>query len=154
MKREACQDRVPTLPPHDGEGAAPGAPMSLPHPLPALNPADQKKLAALLRKGAVLPMLNLTKWAELIEAMQAAGEQRPQFRLRSVFAVEDFVTAWDGEWYCHIHPVAEIEWLEIRSRSPEWLDGVLRKHGIPFSIEAGSVRVWGYTRPGVQPHWQ
>ena len=49
MKREACQDRVPTLPPHDEEGVTPGATKPLPHPLPALNPADQKKLAALLR---------------------------------------------------------------------------------------------------------
>lgn len=121
------------------------------HPL---SDADERRLATLLQQGELFPVLNDTKWVELIEEMQAAGDIHPEFRLKSVFAAQGFVTAWDGEWHYHIHPVAEIEWLEIRCDFPAWLTNVLHKHTIPFSIEEGILRVWGYTRPGVQPCWR
>jgi hypothetical protein len=94
--------------------------------------------------------LNDTKWAELIAEMQPENEMRPQFRARSVFAPPRYVTDWDGEWHYHIHPVTEIEWVELRADSEEWLMDVLKRHNIPYSVELGTVRVWGYTRPGTQ----
>ena len=68
-------------------------------------------------------------------------------------ANDGFVADWDGEWHHHIHPVADIEWLELRASSEEWLVSLLGKHSIPYSREAGVVRVWGYVRPGSQPSW-
>lgn len=122
--------------------------------MPLLNDKDAKRLANSLARGELIPVLNNTKWAELIGEMRNGKEMKPQFRTRSVFAPSGFVTDWDGEWYHHIHPVAELEWVEIRAASPDWLLEVLRKHGIPFSDEGGFIRVWGYTRPGVQPFWK
>ncbi len=85
--------------------------------------------------------------------MVEACKEKPRFRMHSVFAPPGFVTEWDSEWYYHIHPVAEIEWLELQATSRAWLEDVLRKHSIPFSYEQDVVRVWGYTRPGMQPCW-
>ncbi|WP_372588171.1 DUF6678 family protein [Acidovorax sp. BLS4] len=36
----------------------------------------------------------------------------------------------------------------------QWLQEVLKHHRIPYSVEAGVIRVWGYTRPGPQPDWR
>lgn len=119
--------------------------------LPPLGDSDAHRLSRLISDGHLIPVLNNTKWAELIEEMLDAGAMKPQFRTRSVFAPSGFVTEWDGEWYHHIHPVAELEWVELRAVSSEWLIATLRKHSIPFSEEQGVPRVWGYTRPGPQP---
>lgn len=121
--------------------------------LPKLSELDERKLDRLLASGQLLPVLNNTKWGELVAAMQQSPHQQPQFRLRGVLANDGFVADWDGEWHHHIHPVADIEWLELRASSEEWLVSLLGKHSIPYSREAGVVRVWGYVRPGSQPSW-
>ncbi|MBJ7311117.1 DUF6678 family protein [Rugamonas sp. CCM 8940] len=114
-----------------------------------------KRLTGMIKRGELYPILNNTKWAELrSEMLTAPREQARRFRARSVFAAPDFYTNWDGEFYYHIHPVADIEWLELKSTSQEWLRKTLRGHNIPYSVEDGVVRVWGYTRPGPQPEWQ
>lgn len=116
---------------------------------------DMMRLTKMIQRGEIYPVLNDTKWAELRSEMLAAPpEQAPQFRARSVFAPSHFCTAWDGEFYHHMQPVADIEWLELRASSSEWLRNTLHKHNIPYSIENGVVRVWGYTRPGLLPKWQ
>ena len=122
-------------------------------PLPALNDLDKAKLKKLVADGRLIPALNNTKWSELIEEMLGGAEMKPQYRCRSVFAPPGYMTEWDGEWYYHIHPVAELEWVDLRATSEGWLRQTLRKHDIPFSSEQGVLRVWGYTRPGVQPFW-
>jgi hypothetical protein len=121
--------------------------------LPRLSELDERKLDRLRASGQLLPVMNNTKWGELVAAMQQSPHQKPQFRLRSVFANDGFVGQWDGEWHYHIHPAAEIEWLELRASSEEWLVALLCTHSIPYSREAGVVRVWGYVRPGHQPLW-
>jgi len=121
--------------------------------LPFLNAQDALKLRKLIEGGELIPLLNNTKWSELISEMINAPEMNPQFRTRSVFAPPDFVTDWDGEWFYHIHPVAEIEWIDLQSNSNDWLLATLKKHNIPCSGEQGALRVWGYTRPGTQPCW-
>ena len=122
--------------------------------LPPLSDRDASRLSKLVTGGHFIPIINNTKWAELIEEMLNAKEMKPQFHTRSVFAPPGFVTEWDGEWNCHIHPVAELEWVELRAASPQWLHETLRKRNIPFSEEQGVVRVWGYTQPGAQPCWR
>ena len=114
-----------------------------------------KRLAGMVKRGELHPVLNQTKWAELRSEMLAAPhEQSPKFRSRSVFAPSGFFTDWDGEFYYHIHPVADLEWIELQATSQDWIKVALRRHHIPYSLEAGVVRVWGYTRPGKQPAWQ
>ncbi len=123
--------------------------------LPKLKTEDAKKLSRLLSAEELFPILNDTKWLELIgEMLEAPEGMAPKFRTRSVFASKGFMTEWDGEWYYHIHPVAELEWVELQASSEDWLCDILRKHNIPFTIENGVPRVWGYTRPGIQPIWE
>lgn len=122
-------------------------------PLPPLIALDKAKLARLVADGQLIPVLNNTKWSELIEEMLGGAELKPQFRCRSVFAPPGYMTEWDGEWYHHIHPVAELEWVDLRATSEDWLRQALRKHNIPFSIEQGVLRVWGYVRPAAWPCW-
>lgn len=122
--------------------------------LPPLNERDASRLSKLVAGGHLIPVLNNTKWAELVAEMANAKDMNPQFRTRSVFASPGFVSEWDGEWHYHIHPVAELEWMELRAVSAEWLLATLRRHNIPFSEENGVLRVWGYTRPGAQPCWR
>jgi hypothetical protein len=126
-----------------------------PKEMPLPDEHHTKRLAGMLKHGELYPILNNTKWAELRSEMLAAPrDQAPRFRARSVFAPPDFCTEWEGEFHYHMHPVADIEWLELKARSQEWLQNTLRGHNIPFSVEDGTVRVWGYTRPGRQPEWQ
>jgi hypothetical protein len=126
-----------------------------PKEMPRPAEGDMKRLNGMIKRGELYPILNHTKWAELrTEMLAARREQSPRFRARSVFAPPGYCTEWDGEFYYHIHPVADIEWIELKATSQEWLRDTLRGHNIPFSVEDGVVRVWGYTRPGVQPEWQ
>ncbi len=126
-----------------------------PKTMPRPSDAETDRLERMLKRGELCPVLNHTKWAELRTEMLAAPVgQHPQFRTRSVFAPPGFCTEWDGEFYYHVHPVADLEWMELRSASSTWLRDALRRHSIPYSLEAGVVRVWGYTRPGPQPQWQ
>ncbi|MDQ0028107.1 hypothetical protein J2X90_005960 [Variovorax paradoxus] len=126
-----------------------------PKTMPRPSEADVKRLAGMVMRGELHPVLNHTKWAELrTEMLAAPSEQHPQFRARSVFSPPDFRTAWDGEFYYHVHPVADLEWMELQAASSTWLRDTLQRHSIPYSLEAGVVRVWGYTRPGPQPEWQ
>ncbi|MDQ0740253.1 DUF6678 family protein [Pseudomonas sp. W4I3] len=121
--------------------------------LPELDCAAKVKLRRLLAAGTILPVMNKTKWVELIEAMLCSPQIQPEFRLHSVLAPSGYCTDWDGDWHYHIHPVAEIEWIELRAVSLDWLLSILRKHNFPFSIEGETPRVWGYTRLGMQPVW-
>ena len=126
-----------------------------PKTTPRPSESDMNRLAVMISRGELHPVLNHTKWTELrAEMLTAPPEQHPQFRARSVFAPPDFCTDWDGEFYYHVHPVADLEWMELQATSTDWLLGILRRHSIPHSIEDGVVRVWGYTRPGPQPVWQ
>ncbi len=126
-----------------------------PKEMPRPDENEIRRLTGMVKRGELYPTLNHTKWAELRSEMLAAPvEQDPKFRVRSVFAPPGFCTGWEGEFYYRIHPVADIEWLELKARSQEWLRNKLRAHNIPYSVEDGVVRVWGYTRPGPQPEWQ
>ncbi|QBZ89319.1 hypothetical protein EPZ47_11580 [Pseudomonas viciae] len=121
--------------------------------LPEPDDAVKAKLHRLLAAGTILPVMNKTKWAELIEAMLGSPQMRPEFRLHSVLAPSGYCTDWDGDWHYHVHPVAEIEWIELRAVSLDWLLSTLRKHNLPFTIEGETPRVLGYTRLGLQPVW-
>lgn len=123
------------------------------HQLPQLDEISRIKLKKLLAMRGMVPVMNNTKWAKLINTMLHSPEMVPQFKLRSVLASSDHVMDWDGEWYYHIHPVAEIEWIDLKALSCAWLESTLRQYSIPYSIEAESFRVWGYVKPDSSPNW-
>lgn len=87
-----------------------------PHDMPRPDEKVTNRLTGMAKRGELYPILNNTKWAELRSEMLAAPwEQEPKFRARSVFAAPDFYPGWDGDFYYHIHPVADIEWLELKA---------------------------------------
>ncbi|WP_440093722.1 DUF6678 family protein [Pseudomonas syringae] len=124
------------------------------HQLPGLDDASRAKVTKLLGAGELVPVMNHTKWGELINSMLNSPEMEPKFRLRSVLAPPGHVLEWDADWHFHIHPVAEIEWLELNALSSVWLETTLRKCRIRYSIEEGTLRVWGYMKHDSQPDWR
>lgn len=122
--------------------------------LPRLDCASRVKLTKLLDAGELVQVMNNTKWGELINSMLNSPEMEPKFRLRSVLAPPGHVMEWDADWHFHIHPVAEVEWLELRALSSAWLETTLREYDIRYSIEEGTLRVWGYVRRDTQPDWR
>jgi hypothetical protein len=121
-------------------------------------------------------VMNDTKWRELIGAMRQLQDRGwlLQHHAKDVRGPWPSPRGWDGEWYYHLYPWKDLEWVDIkcshregppykgpiplsdeeqRSVSAE-IRATLKENSIPFSIEGGLVRVWGYTRPGVNPEWQ
>lgn len=110
--------------------------------------------------------MNDTKWRRAISALESISGFRPSFRVRCITDSSDPPRQWDHFFPYHIPTHAHIEWLEI--------DPVVRTHRghlvadgeqdftsavaralcaarIPFSLEAGAIRIWGYIRPGADP---
>jgi hypothetical protein len=122
--------------------------------LPKVDEHTKKKIHLMLSKAQMVPVMNKTKWSKLILAMLGSPKMKPEFRLRSILGRDDYHTGWDRDWHHHIHPVEEIEWIEIRSDSRDWLMSTLRANHIPFSAGTDGLRVWGYTKVGELPHWE
>ena len=127
---------------------------------------ERRRHLAFLEAEQLASVLNDTKWEAIANAM-GAFRPSPNWRCKEISASEP--GDWDGDWCYHIRPFHTIEWLEIGfvpGRYPpppltasEWADAeerlraTLSALGVPFSLERGIVRVWGYTRPGAQPIW-
>src|SRR5262245_56092054 len=95
--------------------------------------------------------MNNTKWRKLRAAMLNLKSPRPSYRIMNVEYGD--ITNWDGEWLHHfcLPSYAFIEWLELRSRSPEQheeLRGVLRRLWLPGQELAAGYRIHGYIRRG------
>ncbi|WP_217997333.1 DUF6678 family protein, partial [Pseudomonas syringae group genomosp. 3] len=67
------------------------------HQLPELDEITKAKIRRLLTAGIIFPVMNNTKWAELINAMINAPQMKPEFRLRSTLAPIDYRSDWDRE---------------------------------------------------------
>src|SRR5476651_2757217 len=90
------------------------------HQLPELDEVTKAKIRRLLTAGMIFPVMNNTKWAELIKAMINAPQMKPEFRLHSAFAPSDYCTDWDREWHYHIHPVNRWrDWAATSTRRSE-----------------------------------
>ena len=135
-----------------------------------LSDDERRRHRALLEREQLASVMNDTNWAELASAM-LAFDPLPDWRCKEISAAAP--GPWDAEWCYHIRPFHTIEWLEIgfvhpkpaargtpaklvasaRADAEERLRATLSALGVPYSIENGLVRVWGYTRPGAQPTW-
>lgn len=132
-----------------------------------LSDDERRRHHALLEREQLASVMNETRWEELAAAMRAF-EPPPDWRCKEISA--RVPGDWDAEWCYHVRPFHTIEWLEIgfvrlersartplahaeRSDAEARIRETLRALGVPFSIENGLVRVWGYTRPGAQPVW-
>lgn len=136
-----------------------------------LSDDERRRHLALVEREQLASVMNDTTWEELTAAMGAL-QPLPDWRCKEISAPGP--GDWDAEWYYHLRPFHTIEWLEIGFVRPKRTPGryapapltpseraagearvcaTLSALGVPFSLENGLVRVWGYTGPGAQPVW-
>ncbi|MEO0964963.1 MAG: DUF6678 family protein [Planctomycetota bacterium] len=129
---------------------------------------DRDRLKSYIQREQLASVMNDTKWRRLIELL-AAYKGGCQFRRRSVRDSDTRESAWDPDFFHVFGGLEDIEWVEIdarveihrgqlinprvEDRNLELRDALIEAR-IPFSIEEGVTRVWGYTRPGRSPDWQ
>ncbi|TVP80162.1 MAG: hypothetical protein EA353_04600 [Puniceicoccaceae bacterium] len=128
---------------------------------------DSERLARYVIREQLVSLMNDTKWEALRSAMIALKEFNPCYRLACLRSEPD--VNWDGDWHYHLPPFKCIEWLEIdpvqkkrigRLVKDEETDfskeikTILWAEHIPFSLEGGLIRIWGYQRPGTQINFE
>ena len=140
-----------------------------------LNPAEQKnrdRLQRYIEQEQIASVMCNAKWFRLIKLLKSLSFSLT-YRRKDVFEPEYAESGWDSDFY-HVFggTYFSIEWLEINAvkrihikpfARPDLaippdhtseLKQALLEAKIPFSMENGAVRVWGYTRPGVSPIWE
>ena len=131
---------------------------------------DQEKDAKRLRRRVecerLTSVMNDTKWRRLLELLQDfypcslrrkdVGEEAPPLD-HSDTDIYHALGGWEHIEWVDLDPVSSVfrgalVEPEIVDRSGD-LRAALKAASIPFSIENGKIRVWGYLAPGVSPNW-
>lgn len=129
---------------------------------------DKERLQAYIHREQLASVMCDSKWRRLVAVIRDVPFGCGFWCKDVRWAVRD-EPYWDGDIY-HVFAATEsIEWVEIntkerRSRGrllptvitdhTDELRAALLAANVPFSIENGNVRVWGYTRPGLSPKWE
>jgi hypothetical protein len=130
---------------------------------------DRDRLRRYIQREQLTSVMSDTKWRRLLAVIDSLPFG-VRFRCQDVREPVREQAGWDPDRY-HVFggDLAGIEWLEINARfeiprgqlvAPEVRDHsaelrqALTAANVPFSIENGNVRVWGYTRPGRSPRWE
>lgn len=117
---------------------------------------NAERLQRYIERKQLVSCMNQTKWEELFRLLEPT---RLSFRTKDVQRAEP--SGWHGDLYYALSGTPSIEWLELDAKvsipsvedDTPVLRGALDGAGIPYSIEDGCVRIWGYLRPGVSPRW-
>lgn len=128
---------------------------------------DLKRLQTCIEVKQVASCMNETRWAAALSAISSVPGYRPRFRVRILTDEHDPpADHWDDSFPWHVPTHVFIEWLEldpvVRTRRGQLLADSLEDFSaplrvallvgrVPFSIEGGSIRIWGYLRPGNVP---
>jgi len=134
-----------------------------------MTPEQQKDLDRLHRRineRGLASFMNDTKWKSAIMALQSISGYQVKFRTRLVTDSNDPPNHWEGGFPWHVPIFEFIEWLELDSIVRTKRGNLLADHEenfepaiaralvqarIPFSLESGTVRIWGYVQPGSMP---
>ncbi|WP_173496573.1 DUF6678 family protein [Shewanella sp. ISTPL2] len=113
-------------------------------------------------------VMNKTKWCELEKALNGSEDFIPYVRYKLIYDENpnaDFTAVW---WHELLEIAETIEWLEIDPFKREWLGRLvadrvtdfsdvvsaqLTQYSIPYSIENGMFRIWGYLRRDESPEF-
>jgi hypothetical protein len=130
---------------------------------------DLERLQRYIQREGLTSCMNDTKWDAAVRAIQSVPRFSPRFRARCVKDQQGvFPKPWDGSFPWHVPTFKFIEWLELDPilRTPlghllanacedftEQLCHALSAAHVPFSIEDGAIRIWGYLRPGSSPRF-
>lgn len=113
-------------------------------------------------------VMNKTKWCELEKALNESEDFIPYVRYKLIYD-ENPNTGFTAVWWHELLEIAEtIEWLEVDPFKREWLGRLvadrvtdfsdvvsaqLAQYSIPYSIENGMFRIWGYLRRDESPEF-
>jgi hypothetical protein len=136
--------------------------------MPANQKKDLDRLQRLIERDGLTSCMNHTKWQAAFAAVQAVSGYTPKFRARLVTGDDDPQDRWDGSFPWHVPTHQFIEWLELdpvvrvrrgqllpdaREDFTQVLSQALLDTRVPFSLENGVLRIWGYLRPGCAPRF-
>lgn len=94
-------------------------------------------------------IMNDTKWRAAIAALQAIPRFRVRFRVKDVGGVEPRADHWEKSFPWHVPTFVTIEWLDIdpivgtEDFTAAIVEALEAAH-VPFTHEAGAIRIWGY----------
>lgn len=113
-------------------------------------------------------VMNKTKWCELEKALNGSEDFIPYVRYKLIYN-ENPNAGFTAVWWPELLEIAEtIEWLEVDPFKREWLGRLvadrvtdfsdvvsaqLAQYSIPYSIENGMFRIWGYLRRDESPEF-
>ena len=109
--------------------------------------------------------MNNTKWNKLGAAIEADEKKKPCVRVKFLF--EDEPTGYSlMDWNFEYHNCTLFEWIDIDPTKKIRIGGlvpdkeidistyileILNQNNVPYSIENGMYRVWGYYASGNVP---
>ncbi|MBU2978735.1 DUF6678 family protein [Alteromonas sp. C1M14] len=115
-----------------------------------------------INKHQLTSVMNNTKWNNVEIALNEREDFVPHVRYKLIY--EDKPNGFTSVWWDELLVIAQnIEWLEVQpftlerrgalvdDKKTDYTDFVssqLKKYAIPYSIEDGMYRIWGYLRVG------
>ena len=125
-------------------------------------------LLKIIDSRQLVSVMNKTKWKELCDSFSESIDFTPSVRYKCI--TSDEVTGFSLVWWNEMfRESAAFEWLDIdpvkrerrgrlvSDRETDYSDtviGILKKYNIPYSIEEGCYRVWGYISKNENPDFQ
>jgi len=120
-----------------------------------------------INENGLVSVMNNSRWNALVEAITSNSDFRPMARFKFLRDSSAEVNFSFADWECVCKGDSScIEWIEIdpikRERRGQlmqdketdfskYIGSQLSGSNIPYSIESGKFRVWGYFYPGSQP---
>jgi len=118
-----------------------------------------ERLERYIQREQLVSFMNDTKWSRLQTEMARVQPAQPQYRVKCLQDSEP--SGWERDWSTHLPLYKWIEWVDIdpvyrerrgvlvpdleRDRSSELID-LLHEHSIPYELDSGYIRVYGYRR--------
>jgi hypothetical protein len=129
---------------------------------------DAERLARYIEREQLVSVMNDTKWQRLFDVLEPI-QGSLDFRRKDVRRNERGSERWCSDFYMMLGGWSSIEWLDIRARlsvprgallqskvqdNTPCLIQAVRRAGVRFCLHEQCIRIWGYLRPGVSPHWE
>lgn len=127
---------------------------------------DETRLRRRIERLRLTSVMNDTKWGRLLELLEDfypcgmrrkdVGEDAPPPD-RDDSDIYHMLGRWEHiEWIeldaVSVTPRGALIKPEVHDRNDE-LRAALLAASIPFSVENGKTRIWGYLAPGASPNW-
>lgn len=129
-------------------------------PASDMDRAEHERWLRLVESQQLASVMNDTRWRRAIAAL----EQIPGYKLRFRVKAIDRDCAPSGLWIEgieHAGWLRYIEWMDVNPRQDlgqlshrDFTDNIvaaLRRAEVRLTVEDGTIRIWGYLRPGCSP---